>query len=151
MKYTLPLFCIVNFFMTFAQESDQIAVRETVETFFDGFHKQDSAIIKQAVRSSVILQTIAKGNKGETYIRKDNFHDFLKSIVGIPETTKFKEKITSYTIQVDGALAHAWAPYEFWINGEFHHCGVNSFQLFKDSGIWKIIYLVDTRRKEGCE
>jgi hypothetical protein len=56
-----------------------------------------------------------------------------------------------YNIQIDGAMANAWTSYEFWVNGSFSHCGVNSFQLFKDEGAWKIIYLIDTRRKEGCQ
>ncbi len=47
-------------------------------------------------------------------------------------------------------MANAWTPYEFWYNGNFSHCGVNSFQLIKKDEKWKIIYLVDTRRKEGC-
>ncbi|UWX56421.1 hypothetical protein NYZ99_09635 [Maribacter litopenaei] len=56
-----------------------------------------------------------------------------------------------YSIQIDGAMANAWTPYEFRINDNFSHCGVNSFQMVKLEGEWKIIYLIDTRRKEGCE
>jgi hypothetical protein len=28
---------------------------------------------------------------------------------------------------------------------------VNSFQLIKLDGKWKISYIIDTRKKEGCE
>lgn len=48
-------------------------------------------------------------------------------------------------------MANAWTNYEFWLNDEFHHCGVNSFQLLKEDDIWKIIYLVDIRRVEDCK
>ncbi|MEM0542129.1 hypothetical protein WFZ85_05850 [Flavobacterium sp. j3] len=55
----------------------------------------------------------------------------------------------SYTIQVDGEMAHAWTPYEFYVNGKFSHKGVNAFTLFKDGSLeasgWKIIHIVDTR------
>jgi hypothetical protein len=74
----------------------------------------------------------------------------VKSIARIPKDKKFEEKLLGFNIQVDGNMANAWTPYEFWYEGEFSHCGVNSFQLIKDDGEWKIIYLVDTRRKEGC-
>ncbi len=144
--------CFILFLSTtLAQENDKLAVKEAIETFFEGFHNQDSTIIKKAVSDTIVLQTVARDKKEGEYVRSDKFQDFLKSIVGIPKTTKFKEKIKSYNIQIDGAMAHAWTPYEFWINDEFHHCGVNSFQLFKDTGRWKIIYLIDTRRKEGCD
>ena len=36
----------------------------------------------------------------------------------------------------------------FGLMDNFSHCGVNSFQLFNDNGQWKIIYLIDTRRKK---
>ncbi|WP_299536528.1 nuclear transport factor 2 family protein [Ulvibacterium sp.] len=151
MRFMLNICFILFLSTTLAQENDKLAVKEAIETFFEGFHNQDSTIIKKAVSDTIVLQTVARDKKEGEYVRSDKFQDFLKSIVGIPKTTKFKEKIKSYNIQIDGAMAHAWTPYEFWINDEFHHCGVNSFQLFKDTGRWKIIYLIDTRRKEGCD
>jgi hypothetical protein len=48
-------------------------------------------------------------------------------------------------------MAAAWTPYRFYRNGEFSHCGVNSFQLVKMAEGWKIVYIIDTRRKEPCE
>ncbi|MCJ7759077.1 MAG: nuclear transport factor 2 family protein, partial [Gillisia sp.] len=56
----------------------------------------------------------------------------------------------SFDIRINGALANVITPYSFYVNGNLSHCGVNSFQLFKESGNWKIIYIVDTRIKEGC-
>ncbi|MGB5668886.1 MAG: nuclear transport factor 2 family protein [Maribacter sp.] len=134
-----------------AQESEKKAVQKTIETFFDGFHKQDSMLIKQTVSENIIVQTIGKNKEGNSVIRNEDFGKFLKSIASIPDTLQFKEKLMSFNIQVDGAMANAWTPYEFWMNNTFHHCGVNSFHLFKDENAWKIIYLIDTRRKEDCQ
>lgn len=61
------------------------------------------------------------------------------------------EKLLYFDINIDGNLASAWTPYEFYVNGSFSHCGSNSFQLFKNNGNWEIIFLVDTRRRQGCE
>ena len=60
------------------------------------------------------------------------------------------ERISFETVKVDGPLAIAWTPYSFYYNGQFSHCGVNSFQLVRFNGIWKIQYIIDTRRKTGC-
>jgi hypothetical protein len=60
---------------------------------------------------------------------------------------KFEERLLDYSIQVDGAMAHVWTPYEFYVNNKFSHKGVNAFTLFKDNGLWKIVYLIDTRRR----
>ena len=134
----------------YAQEAAEAAVKKTVETFFEGFHLQDSTLIKQTVASGMVLQTIGKNKAGENEIRTEDFNQFLTAIVGIPKSTKFEEKLLSFNIQVDGAMANAWTTYEFWVNDTFSHCGVNSFQLFKEDDQWKIIYLIDTRRKKGC-
>ena len=100
--------------------------------------------------NEIVLQTTGRNAEGKTQFRTEEFSKFLKSIVGIPETTKFEEKLTSFSIQVDRTMANAWVGYEFWLNGEFSHCGINSFQLINFDGEWKIIYLIDTRGKEGC-
>ncbi len=134
-----------------AQDSEQYAVQKTIEAFFNGFHQQDSIAIKKTVANGIILQTIAKDSSGKNYVKTEDFSTFIKSIIGIPETMKFKETIKSYAIQVDGPMANAWTAYEFHVDDAFSHCGVNSFQLLKQEDAWKIIYLIDTRRKEGCE
>ena len=129
--------------------SEQV-VKEVVQTFFKGFHTQDSILIKKVVHPDVMMQSIGKGELGEVQLSKQDFSGFLKSIRSIPETTTFEERIDSYEIKMDGKMANVWTPYSFYINGSLSHCGTNSFQLFKRNGVWKIFYIVDTRDREGC-
>ena len=42
-------------------------------------------------------------------------------------------------------------PYKFYVGEKFSHCGVNSFQLVKIRGEWKIQYIIDTRRRQNCD
>ena len=135
-----------------AQESEKIAVQKTIESFFEGFHNQDSLQIKATVSETIIMQTISNDEAGKSSVKTQDFSEFLRAITGIPKTTEFREVIKSYAIQIDGPMANAWTPYEFQLNNAFHHCGVNSFQLFKDNlEGWQIIYLIDTRRKSECD
>ena len=133
------------------QSTEEESVKNTVNQFFSAFHAQDSIGLTNLVGPDIVLQTIGTGKDGNTILRNDNFNDFIHSIVSIPDSINFKEKLLDYSIQVDGSMANAWTPYEFWVNGKFSHCGVNSFQMVKLEETWKIIYLIDTRRKEGCE
>ncbi|MFS4468209.1 nuclear transport factor 2 family protein [Maribacter sp. 2210JD10-5] len=149
MLHTICLLIFIN--ITSAQTAEQSKIQKTIETFFDAFHAQDAEAMKDIVDKDVILQTIGKNREGKQNIRTENFEDLIKSITSIPDSVAFQERILDYSIQVDGAMANAWTPYEFWLNETFHHCGVNSFQLFKEENDWKIIYLIDTRRREGCE
>ncbi len=134
----------------FSQQDGKQAVQETVETFFKGFHQQDSLTMKQVVAENVILQTIEEDSEGKIKVRNASFSKFLSSIVGIPKEVQFQEILKSFSIQIDGNMANAWTPYEFRLRNEFSHCGVNSFQLVKINDAWKIVYLIDTRRKINC-
>ncbi|WP_293300944.1 nuclear transport factor 2 family protein [Allomuricauda sp.] len=125
-------------------------IKQVIETFFDGFHKQDSTIIKSVSADHVVLQTTGRDQEGKTRFRNEEFSKFLTSICSIPDSIKFEEKLTSFSIQVDRTMANAWVGYEFWLNDTFSHCGINSFQLVDFDGDWKIIYLIDTRGKAGC-
>ena len=133
-----------------AQADDKAAVKKVVETFFDGFHKQDSIIMKSVVGNQVVLQTTGRNKEGKTMFRTEKIEKLYSSIVGIPDSISFQEKLTSWSIQVDRTMANAWVGYEFWLNGEFSHCGINSFQMVNFDGEWKIIYLIDTRGRAGC-
>lgn len=150
MKYKVLAMFFLFFSLLQAQNEDEKAVQKTIEDFFIGFHNHDATQIKNTVISDVILQTVSSDSTGNTLVKNEKFETFLKSITSIPKTTNFKEKIISYHIQIDGNMANAWTTYEFWLNNSFSHCGVNSFQLVKFSEEWKIIYVIDTRRKNDC-
>lgn len=151
MKKLLFTLLVLGAFSVSAQEDEKAAVQKTIEDFFSGFHAQDSMQIKATVAEGITMQRIGANKEGEIEHRSDDFSKFLKGIVGIPKERQFEEKIKSYSIRIDGPMANAWTEYEFWIDGQMHHCGVNSFQLFNDGTGWKIIYIIDTVRKVGCE
>ncbi len=142
----LGLMCITGY----TQSTEALLAKQAVDGFFEAFHLQDSIAMKNQMHSAMVLRTISQSQEGSTHLKNEDVHVFLKSIVNIPDSVQFQERLLDYQIQLDGPLANVWTPYEFWLNGEFHHCGVNSFQLMKEGDSWKIIYLIDTRRKEGC-
>ena len=134
-----------------AQDTDAKAVKTTITDFFEAFHNQDTTALRTMAKGDIKLQSISVNKEGKSVLTESEYNQFLKSIAGIPKDNTFEEKLLSFNIQVDGNMANAWTPYEFWYNGNFSHCGVNSFQLIKEDEEWKIIYLVDTRRREGCQ
>lgn len=134
------------FFLTQTLLTQDAEVKKSIDIFFEGMHTADTIKIKSVCADTMILQSVAEGKTG-TKLTSEKASEFYTSIAGIPKDMKIEERLLDYKIQVDGAMAHVWTPYEFYINGKFSHKGVNSFQLFKDKGTWKIIYIVDTRRK----
>lgn len=150
MKKIILIAAFFSGLFTFSQEPKE-EVKEVIKTFFEGFHKADTLLMKQTMADNLTFQTAFKNKEKKDVLKQDDVSNFIKAIgSGRPVKEKWEERITSYTIKVDGNMANAWTEYEFWLDGTFSHCGVNSFQLFHDNGTWKIIYLIDTRRKSSC-
>jgi hypothetical protein len=130
---------------------EELKVKQAVDTFFEGFHKGDTLLMRTVLADKVVMQSTFNNENGENVLQDSNMNDFVKAIAKRPVDQKWDERLLDYKIQIDGTMANVWTPYEFWLNDSFSHCGVNSFQLFNDNGQWKIIYLIDTRRREGCQ
>ncbi|NNC70268.1 MAG: nuclear transport factor 2 family protein [Flavobacteriaceae bacterium] len=133
-----------------AQGEPKEEIKKVIQHFFNGLQTGDTISIKETLADKVVLQT-AFNKEGESILRTDDFDKFLNAIGSKTPEDIWVEKLLSYTIQVDGNMANVWTPYEFYYNNKFSHCGVNSFQLFHNGEAWKIIYLMDTRRKEDCK
>ncbi len=133
----------------FAQQTETDALKQAVNTLFDGMRKGDSAMLAAVFHKDMVLQTAANKKDGSVVLMTEKATDFLKS-VGTPHKEKWDERITFGDIKIDGVLASVWTPYKFYVDDKFSHCGVNFFQLMKTSTGWKIIYIVDTRRRDNC-
>ena len=135
-----------------AQQKDESkAIKQVIETFFEGLHKGDSSIIEKTLHKEIKIQTTATNREGKRLLKTENRQQLLINISKKKPEDTYLEKLLSYDIKVDGNLASVWTPYEFYFNGNFSHCGANSFQLFNNNGKWEIIYLVDMRRRGNCD
>jgi len=133
-------------------QSEQVQeIKGVIKLFFKGLQNGDTIAIKKTVSETVILQTAYFNNEGESIMKTDDFNKFIQSVGSKKPDDIWEERLSSYNIQIDGNMANVWTPYEFYLNYKLSHCGVNSFQLFNDGEKWKIIYLIDTRRRLGCK
>ena len=136
----------ILFLASVGLNAQEHGVQKVIETFFAGFHARDSVKLKTVCSDKLILQSILENLNG-TKLSNETSKGFYESISSIPKAIHFQEKLLSFSIQIDGAMAHAWTAYEFYINKKLSHKGVNAFTLFKENEFWKIIYIIDTRRK----
>lgn len=149
-KYLLLLLCALALHAGHAQSRPGDAVRAVIDRFFEGFHQRDTALMQTVLHKRVHMQRIGRNPSGVPVLQDQSVPDFLTSIASLPDTLEVRERLLDYRIQTDGDMAHVWTPYEFYLQGAFHHCGVNSFQLVRGDRGWKIIYIVDTRRVGAC-
>ena len=120
----------------FAQSNEETAVRTTISQMFVGMNKAGAR-----------LQTVV--NKDDNVsVKDDPIAGFIMS-VGKAKPGSLDERLGSYMVHVDGDLATAFTPYQFYYDGQQRHCGANAFTLVRMGGAWKIQNIIDTRRK--CE
>ncbi len=148
MKYCLLALFILNSCLIKAQSSRD-SVITVVNNLFDAMRNADPKQLKACFTDSAILQTVVQSPAGTVKLRTDRVADFA-AFLSQEDKGNADEQIQLEAIHIDGALASVWTPYSFYYKGKFSHCGVNSFQLVRLSAGWKIQYLIDTRRKEGC-
>lgn len=128
----------------FAQE--ETAIKQSISVFFEGLQTGDTLKIQTVCHKDMKLQSIMEKNTGGALSFQSN-SEFYKSIATIPKNIKIEERLLSYKIQVDGSMAHVWTPYEFYVNEKQSHIGTNSFTLLLENNSWKIVHIIDTRRK----
>lgn len=148
-KYLILLTGFLSFYMTPLMAQEEIAVKQVIVSLFEGMKNKQEDLLANAFHPDAIMQTVVHADSGSK-IATNSVADFLERVLTSPESTVLDERILDYQIKIDGHMAAAWTPYEFYVNDSFSHCGVNSFQLVKTVDGWKIIYIIDTRRKEGC-
>jgi hypothetical protein len=149
MKYLLVLSSIAIFYVASAQ-SEEDSVKAAVNQLFTAMKNADSVSLINSFTDSAILQTIENTKEGKVAVHSESTAEFAKQI-GKLQKGSADERITFDVLRVDGPLAIVWAPYKFYYKGKFSHCGADSFELVRVKGKWKIQYLIDTRRTQGCE
>lgn len=125
--------------------------KQIVDTFFEGFHEGDTTKMKAVLAAYVPMQTAYATADGNNRISEGDIDKLLDAIANRPEEQQWEEKLLDYKVQIDGNLAHVWTPYEFWLNGTFSHCGANAFTMAKTDEGWRIIHLIDSRRRSSCK
>lgn len=149
MKYFFILLTVIIYGVTVKAQTAEDSVKAVINDLFSGMKNADAALLKNCFADSMVLQTISRDKEGKLVVKNEDPAGFI-DFVSKQKPGAADERISFETIKIDGPLAIVWTPYNFYFNGQFSHCGVNSFQVIRFSTGWKIQYLVDTRRRQGC-
>ena len=149
MKYFLIVLTVLVCGISARAQTAEDSVKAVINRMFTGMKNADPEMLKSTFADSLVFQTIGRNKEGKMIVRNEAPAGFI-DVVSKEIAGNLDERITFDVVKVDGPLAIAWTPYNFYYKGVFSHCGVNSFQLVRFNGEWKIQYLIDTRRKQGC-
>lgn len=149
MKYFFIVLTVMTCGEIAKGQTAEDSVKTVINNMFTGMKTADALLLKSCFADSMVLQTISRNKEGMLVVKNETSSGFI-DFVSKEAPGNADERITFEIVKTDGPLAIAWTPYNFYYKGKFSHCGVNSFQLVRFHGEWKIQYLIDTRRKQGC-
>jgi hypothetical protein len=121
----------------------EAAVMAVVTRIFDGMKEADSAKVRTAFAPGARFVTIGSRANPDT-ITYDSVDGWLAAIA--KSNKAWDERVSNVKIQVDDNVAAAWMDFQFYLNGQKRHCGIDALQLAKVGGEWKVTQLADTRR-----
>jgi len=147
-KYISVIVCFFLIAFNARAQSAEDSVKATINKLFAAMKNGDSKALLECF-TDFLPFCKALEKEGKVSVRTEVIKEFA-DFVGTQKQGDADERISFDMVKTDGALAIAWTPYQFYYKGQFSHCGVDSYQLVRINGEWKIQYIIDTRRKTNC-
>ncbi len=130
MKSILLLFSIFICTVCFSQEALSTANGKIiVDIFMNGYKTGDTLKMKSVMHPNMTMNRAYVNTEQENVLLYVKSSDLLEYAATKGKTLLWDEKLTDYIVNSDGNVAHIWAPYEYYLDGKFTHCGANSFTL----------------------
>lgn len=136
------------FFSPVSGQEDE--VKKVIDKMFQAMYDRDTAALRSCFIPAAQLLTYSYDAQHNPRAKAETLNHFVSGLTTIGDDAVFEERLKGFQCFVDEGVASVWTPYEFYFETKFSHCGVNSFQLIKVQGVWKIASLADTRRRENC-
>ncbi|MEO0972698.1 MAG: nuclear transport factor 2 family protein, partial [Pseudomonadota bacterium] len=146
--------CATTFLESPKLTSDAAAraeVRAFVDRVFEAIASNDPAqwrpLLSEQARTLSFRESA--DTEGELLMRERAYRDVLSAMT--PSAARYFERWTGEpTVLVHGPLAVVWGEYDFWIDEAFSHCGIDTVNLARIGGEWKIAHFMWTVEREGC-
>jgi len=143
------LFCVTPFGIgAFADETDKkAAVVEVVRLFFEAMTAKDVEQSRTLMTPDGILYGYRESDDGLQIVRLTHA-SYLEGLAG--RENKLVERFWDPKVLLHDRMAVVWTPYDLFIDGEFSHCGIDSFSLLKTEAGWKITGIVFSMEPDDC-
>ena len=129
-------------------EANEDTALAAVETFFKAMAGNDWELASSVMIDDAVLYGY-RLDAGKVVLGRTTVAEYLQSMAD--RNDRLLERIWDVQVLEQGRLATVWAPYDFFLNGEFHHCGTNSFSLIRDEGGWRIAGVVYSMLTDTCQ
>lgn len=144
MRFLAAGLCLLALPLSAADAAEEKAVVATVQKLFDAMANHDT----EAAKAILLPEGRTVAIRADGTVNGGSQEQFAARLATIKDT--ILERMWNPKVLIDGRLAHVWAEYDFWRNGTFGHCGIDSVSLAKGKDGWKISGISYTMRTTGC-
>jgi len=152
--YLAPIMLTFLVGNAFGQDNDRAAVLALMDRAFDAVssgNADDWRAIQLAEGTSISFRQDPSGEPGKLEMRMaTNEAEAVASSAGDEAPRQMERWTGEPTVMIRGPIAVVWGEYEYFIDGAFTHCGVDSADLVKVDGEWKLANWMWTVEKEDC-
>jgi hypothetical protein len=138
------LLCLLLSAARSARPAEEATPPAVAQRLFDAMAAHDGAGAKALFTPDANLVAVAPDGK-VTVTPIEKWTDRIST-----SKDKWLERMWSPKVQEHNAIATVWGDYDFYLNGKFTHCGIDTLTLVKSNGEWRIAALVFTRETSGC-
>ncbi len=117
-----------------ASSSDHAAIRAVSESIFDAMETRDAELAATHLIPEGAFISTAEGESGLTSFT------IAEWLAELPtQQSTIRERFTAKPfILVEGDIAVLWAEYEFEVDGELSHTGIDVFNFIRTDDGWKL-------------
>ncbi len=126
--------------------TDEQAVVAVVQRLFDAMAACDAAGARAITMPEGRLYRMVIG--ADPAVQSSTFEEFNAGLGRCGR--RMLERMWTPQVRVHKGIASLWAPYDFWLDGAFSHCGIDSFELVKTPDGWKLTGGTYTVERDGC-
>ena len=126
---------------------DRQEVEGVARAFLEALSRTDTTALRSLMAPGLSLSSIRAGPDGPV-IRHSTGEEFLNGLG--TEDQDFLERMWDPAVYVQGQVAMVWTPYDFFLNGEFSHCGIDVFTMLEGEDGWRVTSITYDVVREGC-
>lgn len=130
------------------ETADQRAILDVIDAFFAGMTAKDVEGMRSIMTEDGILYGYRETADGLAVFNPTH-NAYLESLAD--RDTVLIERYWNPEFKIHDRLAVVWTPYDLYSDGEFVHCGINSFSLLRMESGWKIAGVVFSMEPDDCE
>ena len=132
-----------------AAQSDSTAVVATLDRFLRALYARDTTAMKAEFETDARMTLLRPDPAGGMRVVALTADGFVKAATN-PNGPALDEPLRNLVVLIDGDLASVWGEYQVRVQGKVSHCGYDAFHLVRRGGVWRILNVSDTFRREGC-